>query len=168
MNNDLKQRIDRIKQTVDLPNLLLQYGVNLKKQGSGYIARCINPMHEDKNPSMGVFRVKGESYHRVNCPSCGLSEDVVGVYKILSGDDLHEALDALDGGEIKHSGKPFAKIINEPTPQKPERTVSPPPEGTPDPIWNRAMRRNESRGLHFNTDYPGKLDHRFVTQLHRW
>lgn len=143
MNNDLKQRIDRIKQTVDLPNLLLQYGVNLKKQGSGYIARCINPMHEDKNPSMGVFRVKGESYHRVNCPSCGLSEDVVGVYKILSGDDLHEALDALDGGEIKHSGKPFAKIINEPTPQKPERTVSPPPEGTPDPIWNRAVRRNE-------------------------
>jgi len=35
-------------------------------------------------------------------------------------------------------------------------------------IVDCAMRRNESRGLHFNTDYPGKLDHRFVTQLHRW
>lgn len=144
MNNDLKQRIERIKQTTDLPDLLLQYGVTLKKQGSGYIARCINPMHEDKNPSMGVYRVKDNNYYRVNCPACGFSEDVVGVYKQLSGDSLPESLDALDGGEIKHSGKPFAKIINEPKATKPERIVSPPPPGTADPVWNRAMRRNEN------------------------
>ena len=138
-NDDLRSRINHIRATVDLPSLLLSYGVHLQKTGGGYTAKCIH--HDDNNPSMSVYAA--DDHARCFCHSCGFNEDVVRAYMRLSGDDFTEALDALDGGERKHNGKPFATIADEPPIKKVERIVSVPPEGTPPPIWKRANYRND-------------------------
>ncbi len=68
-----QNRIDRIKQTVDLVELIRSRGIALTKNGKGYRGLC--PFHEEKTPSLSVtpggepvalLRLRqGWRYHRV-------------------------------------------------------------------------------------------------------
>ena len=133
MSSDNRDRIDRIRRNQSLPDLLLAHGVKLQQRGQEYSACCI--AHDDRNPSMSVFQT--DTGWRAYCHACGFSEDVIGTYMHLSGDDFLPSLDALDGGQI-HTGKPYATIADEPRPVKPQRTVTIPPEGSIPP-YARAM-----------------------------
>ena len=53
---------------------------NLKKDGKGNI-RCLNPEHEDKNPSM-FFQSK---YKRLKCCACGISMNIFDVISVVYG-----------------------------------------------------------------------------------
>jgi len=135
-----RERIDRIRAAVDLPSLLLERGVSLRKSGNGYIAKCIN--HDDNVPSMSVYEKNG--HMRCMCHSCEFSEDVIGVYMKFSGVDFKQALDDLDTGEIKPSiPRPFGEIADEKL-VKAERTVFPPPDDAPEPPYARAQYRDSN------------------------
>lgn len=62
--------------------------------------RCLNPDHEDRNPSMGFDTV----HNRVRCFSCGFSADIVDLIKLDRGMSDREAFDwgyahyRIDGG----------------------------------------------------------------------
>ena len=136
-----RERIDRIRAAVDLPSLLLERGVSLRKSGNGYVAKCIN--HDDNVPSMSVYERDGVM--RCMCHSCEFSEDVIGVYMKFSGVEFKQALDDLDAGEIKPSiQKPFGEIADEKL-VKAERTVFPPPDDAPEPPYARAQYRDSRR-----------------------
>lgn len=45
--------------------------------------RCINPNHEDRNPSMGLVPASNDTY--THCFSCGASHSVIDAYAILEG-----------------------------------------------------------------------------------
>ena len=78
---DLTERIARIRENVSIVNLLLSYGVDLKKIGSGYSARCIS--HDDHTPSMSVYNKNGIML--CYCHVCGFGNDVIDAYKKLTG-----------------------------------------------------------------------------------
>jgi hypothetical protein len=120
---------------IEMPDLLLSYGVDLKKTGQEYKALCIS--HDYHDPSMSVYR-NGSDDWVAHCFSCGFHEGAVGVYCKLNGLDvdnkehLAQAYKALDN-DIIATGKPFARIADPVLPKKPERTMIIPPEDAPAP-----------------------------------
>jgi len=52
-------------------------------------ARCINPEHDDKNPSMAVYD------DHVYCFSCGYHADAIEIYRTTEGVSFREAVKAL-------------------------------------------------------------------------
>lgn len=122
---------------IELPDLLLSYGIALKKTGNEYSCLCY--AHDDSNPSMSVY-INGNNNWNAHCHACGAGGSVIKVYCDLAGldfdnkQDVTAAYKALETGEY-HSGKPFAVIHNEtPLPkEKPERTMLVPPKDTPPP-----------------------------------
>jgi len=123
----------------ELPELLLSYGIHLKKQGEEYLAKCI--AHDDTNPSMSVYRNGGGKWV-AHCFSCNFHGDVVRSYCELNGldmdnkSDVAKAYKALEDDVIIHTGKPYATITDAPTPKKPERTMLIPAADTPPPKMN--------------------------------
>lgn len=125
---------------VELPDLLLSYGIALKKSGNEY--QCLCYAHDDHTPSMSVYR-NGNGHWNANCHACGAGGSVIKVYCQLSGldpdntADMAKAYEALELG-IYTTGKPYAVIHNEPPgPPRPERTMLPPPAdaGLPKMGW---------------------------------
>lgn len=122
---------------IELPDLLLSYGIALKKTGNEFTCLCY--AHDDSNPSMSVY-INGNNNWNAHCHACGAGGSVIKVYCDLAGldfdnkQDVATAYKALETGEY-HSGKPFAVIHNEtPLPkEKPERTMLVPPKDTPQP-----------------------------------
>jgi len=51
-----KERIEAIKQGVDLSALVKSRGIDLKKNGKSYFGLC--PFHDDTNPSLSVNPTK--------------------------------------------------------------------------------------------------------------
>ncbi|RXG65511.1 hypothetical protein ES695_07535, partial [Candidatus Atribacteria bacterium 1244-E10-H5-B2] len=53
-----------MEEYIDLCHYKTQEKVTVKAKKTGkegqYLAHCINPDHEDKNPSMGINKIKGE------------------------------------------------------------------------------------------------------------
>ncbi|MFH0726424.1 MAG: CHC2 zinc finger domain-containing protein [Pseudomonadota bacterium] len=47
-----KERIEAVKQGVDLVALVQTKGIELKKNGKGYVGLC--PFHADKTPSLSI------------------------------------------------------------------------------------------------------------------
>jgi DNA primase len=64
-----REEIDDLKARVDLVALFEEHGVDVRKFGRGFKARC--PFHEEKSPSMSLDPKKGV-YH---CFGCGQSGD---------------------------------------------------------------------------------------------
>ena len=60
-----------------IDNLLTDHGVDHKEKGNDYVVRCLNPEHEDHNPSMNIDMNTG----RFNCLSCGYGG---GIAKLLT------------------------------------------------------------------------------------
>lgn len=50
-------------------DLLISEGITYRGSGKDYLIRCLNPEHEDKNPSLRIDKVTGI----YNCLSCGFS-----------------------------------------------------------------------------------------------
>lgn len=126
---------------MELPNLLLSYGINLIAKGSEY--QCLCFAHDDKNPSMSVY-VNGAKKYIAHCFSCGFHEDVIGTYCYLNGlnpkvpADFLKAKSALESG-IASSGKPFATISVAKAPPAMEREFLVPPDDdqVPEMGWLR-------------------------------
>lgn len=137
-----RQELDDLKASVDLVELFEAHGVDVRKFGRGFKARC--PFHEEKNPSMSLDPKKG-LYH---CFGCGKSGDH---FTFLQ----------------EHAGLSFAQALSE-LQQRSRRSPSPPPTppDTQEPfpydlmarvaeVWQQALVEQpeglaylESRGIH--------------------
>ena len=82
---------DRVKDSVDIVDLIRSYGVDLEQKGGSWMGRC--PFHEDKNPSLSVDRSKG----LFNCFGCGAGGDVFDFVMQKQGIEFKEALSLLKG-----------------------------------------------------------------------
>jgi DNA primase len=54
---------------VVVEDLLKSRGIDFRPSGKDFVVRCLNPEHEDKNPSMRIDKTTGT----FNCLSCGFS-----------------------------------------------------------------------------------------------
>ena len=52
---------------MNVQELLEQKDVHFIQKGKDFVVRCLNPEHEDRNPSMRIDQIDG----RFNCFSCG-------------------------------------------------------------------------------------------------
>lgn len=125
---------------LELPDLLLASGINLRQVGNEYSCLCY--AHDDHHPSMSIYR-NGDGGWRAHCHSCGHHSDTIAAYCYLNDMDTKnpehflKAKAALEGGDI-YTGKPFAIIengITKLTP-RPERTMLIPTNDTKPPKMN--------------------------------
>ena len=97
------------RRCVDMPNLLLSYGVSLRKMGTGYQCKCF--AHDDHNPSMSVYR-DDNGVWKAHCHSCGFHEDVIGTVQYHEGVNFVRACEMLGANET--TTKRYETIENEP------------------------------------------------------
>lgn len=88
--SNIPQKVMKMKTVKDL---LEGKGVFFYDKGRHYLMRCLNPEHEDKNPSMSVDKDTG----RFKCWSCGFSGGYGSLLKALG----EEASDEFDVNQIK-------------------------------------------------------------------
>lgn len=62
-------------------NLLTKKGIEYKSAGKDYVIKCLNPDHDDTNPSLRVDKVTGVAH----CFSCGWKKNLFKYYGIFSG-----------------------------------------------------------------------------------
>lgn len=60
--------------------LLTEHGTNPTISGKDYVIRCLNPEHEDNNPSLRVDQTTG-AYH---CLSCGFKGNILAYYGVFT------------------------------------------------------------------------------------
>ena len=84
-----KERIERIKRTVDLAALVRSRGIELKKNGKGFKCRC--PFHEDKNPSLSV----NPKENLWQCFGCGAAGDAIRFVELFDKVSFREAVEKL-------------------------------------------------------------------------
>jgi len=63
---------------MDVRTLLEDKGIVFKSQGRDYVTKCLNPEHEDSNPSMRIDKISG----LFGCFSCGFGGDIFDYYNI--------------------------------------------------------------------------------------
>lgn len=61
-------------------NLLVSKNHNIKVSGQDYVIKCLNPDHDDKNPSMRIDMHTG----KFRCVSCGFSGNILKYYNVLT------------------------------------------------------------------------------------
>ncbi len=97
-----QNRIDAIKQSVDLLEVMRSRGVELVKNGKGYKGVC--PFHQDSAPSLSVTPEKG----LWQCFGCGKGGDAIRFVELMDGVEFKEALErlkgSLPGGVLPQSG----------------------------------------------------------------
>lgn len=96
-----------IKARIDLLDLIEDYGVNLRRQGSGAKACC--PFHQEKTPSFSVNGEKG--FYK--CFGCGESGDAITFVQKMEGLPFLEAARKLAeraGVKIEERYDPQAKV----------------------------------------------------------
>lgn len=69
--------------------LLDKKNIKYISKGRDYIVRCLNPEHEDRNPSMRIDKLTGI----FNCYSCGYSGDLYALFKVSKGRILNIKLE---------------------------------------------------------------------------
>ena len=84
-----KERIERIKRTVDLAGLVRSRGIELKKNGKGFKGRC--PFHEDKDPSLSV----NPEENLWQCFGCGAAGDAIRFVELFDKVSFREAVKKL-------------------------------------------------------------------------
>ena len=103
-----KERIDAIKSSVDLVALIKSRGVELKKNGKGFMGLC--PFHADKNPSLSV----NPAENLWQCFGCNTGGDAIRFVELFDKVSFPEAVKKLDSGTP--SGAPLAAIVKKPVP----------------------------------------------------
>jgi DNA primase len=91
---------DDIKVKVDIVELFLEFGVELKKTGKSFQGLC--PWHNDTKPSLFVNREEG--YYKCFGISCGETGDIFTLTEKMKGYDFKEALRYLKqkaGGKVR-------------------------------------------------------------------
>jgi len=63
---------------MDVGTLLDDKGITYKSQGRDYLVKCLNPEHEDSNPSMRIDKISG----LFGCFSCGFGGDIFDYFGI--------------------------------------------------------------------------------------
>lgn len=101
-NGTLAAAIAQAK-TADLLELFGRYGVELKKRGNGFVARC--PFHEDETPSLSVTPAKG-LWH---CFGCGAAGSAIDLVMRMEGVEMKEAARRLAGEGKGHALRPAAR-----------------------------------------------------------
>jgi len=86
-----KERIQHIKEGVDLVALVRSRGVALKKNGKGYKGLC--PFHADQDPSLTV----NPDRNLWNCFGCDKGGDAIRFVELIDGVDFKEAVGRLSG-----------------------------------------------------------------------
>ena len=114
-----------LKARVDIVAVARQY-FPVAQRGTQYLARCINPAHDDKNPSMWINPQK----RMIFCNACGLSIDVIALVMMQEGATFIDAVAKLDSSAI-NSRFPLTQEGNKKTL---ERVVSKPPKGSRPPL----------------------------------
>lgn len=132
MTTDIHNRIARIRASVSLPDLLLSYGVDLKKRGDSYTALC--PWHDDHKPSFSAYTDSG--VERCYCHGCGRGGDIVDAYMEFTGATKMQAVEALEGREPRINGKKRGTKMQEPELVPATwKAVTPPRDSRPDSLW---------------------------------
>lgn len=72
---------------LDIPSILTQCGIAYIHKGSNYVFSCINPRHEDRNPSMSM---NDEGLYQ--CWSCGEKGNIHTFVSTMTGKSLKEFL----------------------------------------------------------------------------
>lgn len=80
-----KERIEALKNRIDLKAYIESRGISLQKRGKEYVGLC--PFHDEKKPSFHVSPAKNV-FH---CFGCGMAGDVFKVVKELDHVDFTEA-----------------------------------------------------------------------------
>src|SRR5512136_2096867 len=84
-----KARIEAVKQGVDLVALIKSRGIELKKNGKGYVGLC--PFHEDKTPSLSV----NPAQNLFQCFGCGTGGDPIRFVELFDKLTFPEAVEKL-------------------------------------------------------------------------
>lgn len=63
---------------MNVDELLYKKGIDFIPSGSDYLVRCLNPQHEDYNPSMRIDKITGA----FNCFSCGHHGNIYKLFEI--------------------------------------------------------------------------------------
>lgn len=63
---------------MDIKTVLEDRNIKYQQKGKDYIIRCLNPEHEDKNPSLRIDKISGV----FNCLSCGFAGNIYKYFKI--------------------------------------------------------------------------------------
>ncbi len=84
-------------------DLLVNKGHKVRQSGQDYVIHCLNPEHDDKNPSLRIDINSG----KFRCPVCGFSGNILKYYNILTTtvsikvmgllDKLNKLKDTLNG-----------------------------------------------------------------------
>ena len=96
MQTQFKERINRIKQTHRIEDVVSRY-LEIKKNGSGYKTLC--PVHDDTDPS---FHIDPER-QRYKCFGCGISGDVIDFVSLIEHCSKKQATELLEKN-IHHRG----------------------------------------------------------------
>jgi DNA primase len=102
--------IERLRREVSLPDLAINNGVALQKNGKEWEGLC--PFHQENSPSFTIFTGK-DGAERFFCFGCNERGDVVDFIQKLKGVDITEAVSIL-GGNIKAGGNVAPRQIREP------------------------------------------------------
>ena len=88
---------EELKRSTRILDVLAQYGIEVKPQGRGYLAKC--PFHDDHNPSLSVDPIKNV-WH---CFGCEAGGSVIDFVMKKDGLTFREAMDKLlvDGSQVK-------------------------------------------------------------------
>ena len=95
--------IERLRREVSLPDLAMNNGVALQKNGQEWEGCC--PFHQENTPSFTVFRGK-DGIERFHCFGCNERGDVVDFVRLLKGVETKAAVDILGGGRAGPNVKP--------------------------------------------------------------
>jgi len=96
-----RERIDAIKERVDLVQLVAERGIKLQRKGRHLFALC--PFHQEKTPSFVVTPHRG-LFH---CFGCGVGGDAIGFlvrYDRVSFPEAVRMLAARAGVELEAAG----------------------------------------------------------------
>jgi len=99
----------------NIPKLLTIKGIHFFEKGNDYVISCLNPDHDDSNPSLKIDRNTG----KFHCFSCGFKGDVFthfGEYRSKTYDLLYDIESQINniliearGLEIPESSVPFSQ-----------------------------------------------------------
>ncbi|MDO8644054.1 MAG: CHC2 zinc finger domain-containing protein, partial [bacterium] len=106
-----KDRIDSIKNTVDIVALVKSKGIFLKKNGKGYMGLC--PFHEDKKPSLSV----NPQTNLFQCFGCGKGGDVIRFVELFDQVPFPEAVKRLQSDSPAMKREPVSTDVDIPNDQ---------------------------------------------------
>lgn len=104
-----KERIEAVKQGVDLVALIKSCGIELKKNGKGYVGLC--PFHAEATPSFSV----NPSQNLFQCFGCGTGGDSIRFVELFDKKSFPDAVAKLSGtGPTPQAAKPAPPADKEP------------------------------------------------------